>query len=67
MGLSNSKQICFLIQVHTTGAFNGMPPTLDLHRSVLTNNVSELTFTNGLDMSLVSFKHRKYQTEPLLN
>lgn len=43
MGMSNSTQICFLIQVHTRGTFNGILPTQGLDSNVHTNNVSELT------------------------
>lgn len=62
MDMSNSKQICFLIQAHTIRTLDGIPPALDLHSNVLTSNMSGPTFTYGLHMSLVSFKHRKYQT-----
>lgn len=66
MGITNSKQICFLIQAHTRGTFRGIPPVSDLHSNVLTNDMSGPTFTNVLHTSLVSFKHRKYQAMSLL-
>lgn len=64
--MSDSKQILFLIQGYATGTFNAIPQALDWHSNVL-NNMSGPTFTNGLHMCLVSFKHRKYQTMSLLN
>lgn len=67
MGMSNSKQIHFSIQAQTAGTFSGTPPVLDLHGNVLTNNMSRLTFTNSLHISLLLFKHRKYQIVSLLN
>lgn len=64
MGMTNSKQICFLSQAHTTGAFSGIPPAPDLH--VCTNDRSGPTFTDVLHKSLVSFKHRKFLAVSLL-
>lgn len=66
MGMTNSKQICFLIQVHTTGTFSGISPAQDLHSNILTKDMSGLTFTDALHISSVSFKHRKYQAMSLL-
>lgn len=64
--MTNSEQICFLSQAHTTGTFNGIPPAPDLHSNALTNDRSGLTLTDVLHVSLMSFKYRKYQAMSLL-
>lgn len=66
--MTNSKQICFLIQAHARGIFSGTPPPApDLRSNVLTNDMSGPTFTDVSHIGLMSFKHGKYQAVSLLN